>query len=818
MAIFPGTAITPAGGGAGYTIDQSLRFNDDDDAYLNWTPSSDGNRQAWTYSTWVKRGNVGSIDLGIFSADGGSSGGAYAEGIRLNFDKLYLRVNLTTIFNTTALFRDPSAWYHIVVVWDTTNATSSDRVRLYVNGERITAFDTLNLPSLNDNSGAFNRGGTIVHRIGEYGCIGCYDYKFDGYMAEVHFIDGQALDPSYFGETDEDYGHWKPIAYTGSYGTNGFYLDFSNSGSIGEDQAGSNDWTANNLAATDVVLDSPTNNFATFNPVQQTDGVAAFAEGNLWFNMGSTGGYHYIKSTIGMSSGKWYCEFNMGSNSANDYGLSVYSIKRDAISGNLGGYLDSYTVTYHANSYLYWESNQRTTADQGGLSAGDIGMIAVDMDAGKVWFGKNGTWIDSGNPSTGANATYSSLLTYGDTWFFGTYGYYGGTDVWANFGQDSSFAGNKTAQNNTDANGYGDFYYAPPSGFLALCTANLPDPAVVPGENFNTVLWTGDGTDGRAISGVGFQPDLVWVKSRSTDAHNVLNDAVRGHSHNIYSNLTNAENTLALITDFNADGFDVGTASSTLVETNWSGFTYVAWNWKANNTSGSTNTDGSITSTVAANADAGFSIVSYTGTGSAGTIGHGLSSAPDIIILKRRSNLANWLVYSSKLTSATYYLSLNQTIAQSAASTVWNSTDPTSTAFSIGTDDGVNASGNTYIAYCFHSVDGYSKFGSYTGNGSSNGPFVYTGFRPAFVMVKRTDGADDWYIRDSVREPENPTDATIYADLSYAEDTSGGAAYYVDFLSNGFKLKGSGGGFNASGGTYIYACFSEYPFKFTNAR
>ena len=805
MAIFPGTAITPAGG-AGYTIDQSLRFNDDDDAYLDWTPSSDGNRQAWTYSTWVKRGNVGSIDLGIFSADGGSSGGAYAEGIRLNFDKLYLRVNLTTIFNTTALFRDPSAWYHVVVVWDTTNATSSDRVRLYVNGERITAFDTLNLPSLNDNSGAFNRGGTIVHRIGEYGCIGCYDYKFDGYMAEVHFIDGQALDPSYFGEADETYGHWKPIAYEGTYGTNGFYLDFSNSGSIGEDQAGSNDWTANNLAATDVVLDSPTNNFATLNPLAKEVNPPTFFEGNLKAaeTAGTTWrtGYSWL-----MSNGKWYWEITPTATSGG-YNLTKIGIVSEAEN----------TAAANAQNFtkaLWYDmegtKRQGTSATSYGSSytTGDIVGVALDMDSNTITFYKNNVsqgQLDLTALNVGTDNVYLA---------FAVVGYY----AVLNAGQDSSFAGNKTAQNNTDANGIGDFYYAPPSGFLALCTANLPDPAVIPGDNFNTVLYTGNGST-QSITGVNFQPDFVWNKPRSfggspVNGHNTLYDVIRGATKELYSDLTSGEATNGgSLTSFDADGFSVGSEP----RNNASGQTYVAWAWKADNTSGSSNTDGSITSTVAANTAAGFSIVSYTGTGSAATVGHGLSSAPEMVIVKNRGRSAtNWRVYHNGIASdaETDYLTLDSTNAAGDLN-FWNDTAPTSSVFSVFSYDDVGRSGDNYIAYCFHSVDGYSKFGSYTGNGSTDGPFVYTGFRPAFILIKRTDAAYNWILHDADRSPYNPSILELFPNLSSAENEAG--ARGIDLLSNGFKLRGNQNEINTSGNNYIYMAFAEYPFKYTNAR
>jgi len=283
------------------------------------------------------------------------------------------------------------------------------------------------------------------------------------------------------------------------------------------------------------------------------------------------------------------------------------------------------------------------------------------------------------------------------------------------------------------------------------------------------------------------------------------------------SNTTEAEATFTtMLTSFDSDGFTLGDN----VGINGSGYTNLAWNWLAGNGT-STNTDGTITSTVSANQKAGFSIVSYTGTGTNGaTIGHGLSSAPDLLMVKDRSQAVDWHVYHSANTSApeTEYLILNQTLATIDAIAPWNDTAPTSSVFTVGTGVAVNTNGNNYIAYCFHSVEGYSKFGSYTGNGSTDGPFVYTGFRPAFVLWKNTGGIENWLILDTVRDDHNVADHLLYPNLSNAEvfinDGQG-----IDILSNGFKPKVAGGGWiNASGNTFIYMAFTEMPFKYANAR
>jgi hypothetical protein len=331
-----------------------------------------------------------------------------------------------------------------------------------------------------------------------------------------------------------------------------------------------------------------------------------------------------------------------------------------------------------------------------------------------------------------------------------------------------------------------------------------------PSDYFNTVLYTGNGTaigsGGNAITGVGFQPDWTWIKDRtSVNNHNVF-DVVRGVTKGLQTSSTIAEytNTETLST-FDTDGFTVGNSGGLNTNSN----NYVSWNWLADNTSGSSNTDGSITSTISANTTSGFSIVSYTGTGSNATVGHGLGVAPKMVIIKNRTTSAqNWQCYHSAL-GGTKAIELNTTSASYTDSTRFNNTDPTSSVFSIGTATDVNTSSASIIAYCFAEKKGFSKFGSYTGNGSTDGPFIYTGFKPAFLITRRTDSLSNWPIHDTQRSPFNVTEATVYANASDAEVNP--STEDVDFLSNGFKLRSTTGARNSSGGNYIYMAFAEEP-------
>ena len=791
MPLIQGNAKSADAGFYTTEIDQSLRFNDDDSAYLSRTPSSAGNRKTWTWSGWVKRGNLGKTAslMDVIQTSG-------TNWTRFHFnssDKLAFAVEISNVnkfvFVTNQVFRDTSAWYHIVATYDSTQATSTDRFSLYVNGEKITSYATATYGAQNTDS-HFNS--TYEHTIAATNNGLWYN---DCYLAEVNFIDGTALDATSFGEFKS--GVWIPKAYEGSYGTNGFYLPLT---SDANDASGNgNNFTENNLASTDYVLDSPTNNFATLNPLNVGANSATYAEGNLKVSSSSSNGIGGSSTIQIPSTGKWYAEFYYVSSSnleAAMLGISPLASATRTYDWNETGSLGYYSG--NGNKYI----DGSGTAYGSSYTDGDIISILANSDSGEATYYKNGVsqGVITFDPA-------NKLFYAGDG--------HGTTSItWvANFGQDSSFAGNKTAQGNSDANGYGDFYYAPPTGYLALCTANLPDPVASidpaqdgsPQDHFNTVTYTGTGST-QSITGVGFQPDWVWGKRRDGVGQHGIYDAVRGATLELNSASTNAEVTTATgLTSFDADGFSLGSDG----RLNTSSATYVAWNWKANG-SGVSNTDGSITSKVSANTESGFSIVSYTGNGSSATVGHGLNEAPEFIIYKRRDASVNWICSVTFYDGSMDYNFLNTTAAL-ANSTL---SLPTNSVFNLVSSSYTNVSGSDTIAYCFHSVEGFSKFGSYTGNGSADGPFVYTGFRPAFVMVKRTDSAGNWIIHDTQRNTYNVINNGLYPNTSGAENTG----WSLDFTSNGFKQRTTGTGANASGGTYIYACFSENPFKYSLAR
>lgn len=577
-----------SGGADPYVISRSLRFNSADTSYLSKTFSSDGNRRTNTISFWIKK-----VKIDASASFYRIFGSQQASHVYLYEDKIFWDASTTNNNSaagyrwTNRLFRDPSAWYHIVCTLDTTQSTASDRMRLYVNGVEETSFQGTANMGQNDQTG-FSQGSiehTFGYRSSNQGSAGG---ALDAYLADIHFVDGQALAPTSFGETDDN-GVWQPKKFSGNHGTNGFHLDFKDNSSdaaLGYDAAGSNNFTVNNLTAT----------------------------------------------------------------------------------------------------------------------------------------------------------------------------------------------------------------------VPGLATAN---------QGMDVVTYTGTGS-AQSIGGLAFQPDFVWLKRRSATGNHCLSDSVRGFgasgsSKLIYSDATNSEDTgnTQIITAFNSDGFTLGTNGII----NGSGSTHVAWCWKAGGAA-SSNSNGTITSSVSASTTYGFSVVTWTGagTGSAKTVGHSLGAVPKFIISKSRSLSDNWGCYHVSLGN-TKDIFLNTTAASRSYPT-WNNTDPTSSVFSVGQTGQVNEAGATYVAYCWSEISGFSKFGSWTGNGSSTGPTITTGFKPRFLLWKK-DGVANWYIYDTERQSSNPLNKNLEPNTSDAENTL--TSMNIDFLSDGFQLKGTDGDMNGNGSTYIYAAFAAKP-------
>jgi len=578
-------------------------------------------------------------------------------------------------------------------------------------------------------------------------------------------------------------------------------------------------------------------NFATWNPLARTNPSLSYAgstflQGNTKF-AGTTGGNSVGMSTLYMTSGKWYAEFYQSGSPAGGwpaYGIIKAENATEAQNvSNIQNKTYESHITHTGYHSKFGDTNSGTnTGDT--FTAGDIIQIAVDIDAGKAWWGKNNTWTQSGDPANGNNP--NDTFTAGTEITFYTSAYNGCGYIIINAGQDDTFGGAITATGNADGNGFGVFKYAPPTGFLSLASSNLSisddiDPAQTdddyPSKQFGVVTYTGSSTSAQTITGLGFKPDLVWAKMTNSSQRNFLTDTNRGITKHLFSDASSDEetdssmgNTNPIYTAFNDDGFVFGTSGS---GPNDSSRQYVAWCWKGAGGVNASNAEGSTTCSTQANVKGGFSILTYTGTGSAATLGHGLDSAPEFILAKRRSSPdQTWKTYHVSM-GATKYLTLNDGTSQGTSSGMWNDTAPSTTLISIGNESNVSTTSKDYVIYAWHGVEGYSKFGSYVGNGNSDGSFVYTGFRPRMIFTKRFDGGtENWGVFDTARATYNPTSAHSDGQIVWDTTSAGtaGSTHGVDFLSNGFKLRGTGGLNNQSGGEYIYGAWGDVSFKYNN--
>lgn len=702
------------------------------------------------------------------------------------------------LLTTTQVFRDPSAWYHIVIAYDSAQATPSNRVKLYVNGNQITAFSSASYPSLNNGS-YFGWINSTSNTIGRF--AGSAIEYFDGHIAEINFVTGIALTPSSFGEINSLTGVWSPKKYSGAYGTNSYYLKFNDNSSvaatgIGKDFSGKgNNWTPNNISITtgatyDSMLDIPTNNYCTLNPLDSAS-ASIVQQGNLYLN-NTASSYLGCRSSLSLNNGKWYWEVETGNATAGVsspmFGIGLNSVGLSVQIGVAGAYVfKANDNTFTSNGTLLW--------DIAGSSPGTILRCAYDSTTGNFWVGNASGWYNStgaltGDPATGANpvVTVPTSATY-----FPIFSCYA-TVIAANFGQRP-------------------FQYTVPQGFFAICSANMSTPTVVNGASaMAATAYTGTGNNSvfyNTVYGTSCQPDIVWIKSRIDATDHALYDFIRGTNQDLASNTTNAEtNELTGLSAFNFTGFTLGS----LAKINTLNSTYIAWQWKAN-ASTVFNTNGTISSSVSSNQSTGVSVLKYFGNSTNSTVGHGLNDIPKFIIVKNKSDSGySWCVYHSEIGS-TSVLFLNTTDSALASGFVWNNTTPTSSVFSIGTAADVNKVSSNFVAYCFSEINGFSKFGKYTGNGSADGQFVYCGFRPRFIIIKCSSATGDWAMIDTTRSPFNVAGITSSANTAAAE----AALLSIDILANGFKIRSATLN-NTSAATYIFAAWAENSIKYALAR
>lgn len=765
------TAIMLAIRKLGHQVQRSLRLRRSASASIVRTFGTSTNPNVWSFSTFVKRGALG-VWQGLFTRQGTASGLWFRD------DDVLIFIGSASVIST-AKFRDPTSNLHVMCTSDGTT------IRIYAN--------TVLVASGSATSG-INAAGT-AHTIGAY--LASSEY-LDGVISHTHFVDGQQLLPSAFVESDAS-GNLRPKAYTGTYGANGTAPDFydpTNLTTLMLDRSGNgNNWTASNISLTagvtyDSMLDVPLGsggsergNYCTWNPLDSVTNKPT--NGNLRVGHNAA---EATRGSIFQSSGKWYYEFvydTLGSGSAIGIGKSNASYTQ-------APGLDAAGYGFNPNTGN--KNNAGVSSAYGSAcTTGDVIGVAWDLDNGKIWWSKNGVWPASGDPAAGTNPAFTGVAGEFAPMF-------GISNVGSGAGGSATF-------------GQRPFAYTPPAGFKGPHTGNLPGPAIDnPSEHFKAVLWSGNATV-RSIGGVGFEPGLVWGKARNSGTANFrMFDVVRGPTKELYSSATIAEATDANgLTSFNSDGFGLGVGASF----NNPGDNYAAWCFKAGGAPVANNL-GSVTSQVSVNALAGLSIVTFTGAGATATVGHGQGAVPKVTIVKQRGASGDWFVYhaGASATPQNGALFLNLTPGFTANSGYWNNTAPTASVFTIGAAGGLNAAGIQHVAYCFSEVAGYSKFGSYIGNGSADGTYVYCGFEPALVIGKRVDGTTNWFAVDNARTPNNPGDLWLLPNGVNAEQSQ----VVCDFTATGFKLRSSLVEFNGGGAQYIFMAFAKTPTKYALAR
>ena len=799
----------------GYVIPQSIRFGGVHPQYMTFSPSPAGDRKTYTLAFWVKF--VESDPGGDYILTTGADANNNCQFARVddgtNISFVFAMKEGAVIKASYEAFdsdqmRDPTGWYHVVWGIDTSQATASDRVKCWVNGVAMTL--TVNTEVAQNYEGPFNNAQT--HYLGTHSWGISYSDQF--YLAEARWIDGQQLAASDFGEFDAN-GHWQPRRYTGTYGDQGWFLDGADNADLGNDVSGNNnDWTETGFATDDQFLDSPTpdaardtGNYAVLNGLGIITQVNAFTElrhgapvdgGLLLDATGGTTGQAPYHATIFPSSGKWYVEGTIEELSSANYPiLGIYMEDGEGIGGFAPG--NNQGMGWWTKAGKVYDAELKTSVEltMSTVSTNDVIGMAIDIDNGKLYFSLNGVWENSGDPVAGTGYVNTVL-----------------SDI------QNKRVCVSCAVANTDARirmnfGQTPFNSTPPVGFKAIATQNLPNPAIPdPTRHFETIAYTGDGNSGREINGLSFRPDMIWFKQRSLTDQHWTHDVIRGADHYL-SRPGNSGSTLFSPNEgcqsFDADGFTLGNHAGW----NQNAATYVAWCWKAGG-AGVANNDGSVTATVSVNTTAGFSVVKYTtpsGT-AAYTVGHGLGVKPAVVIYKDMQYVNDWQMWHQDLTGggADKHISPSTTAAEATSTTIWNNTEPTASVFS-GKSGAQNAN-TDHIAYIWAEVEGFSRFGRYQGNNDVDGPFVYCGFRPALVWIKRISGVGDWFIWDNKRSPANAVDGNLWLSLTTTETT----ADSIDLLANGFKLRRSGTGANGSGDAYIFAAFAEAPFKYARAR
>ena len=802
--------VTPDSALGGKKIEKSLTFDENNQTTLICNLGSSGdatNRKKTTLSFWIKllRPKQG---RGVITA-AASGTGASATGTRfhLNSDgtwKFATQVSNSTVWaiDSDRIYTDTNAWYHVVMQLDTTQSTASNRVKIYVNGNQDTTFSG-SYPSQNyDDYWSFGNW-----RIGDYGGDYGYYYGSRFMIADIYLLDGQSLDPTYFAFTETQTGIWTPKDYTGAFGDHGFHLEFKDDSAatattMGKDTSGNaNNFTPSNFSASgdgkSIKSDTPTNNKTTIDGTLAWTYDAAGAnlrEGNL--KLTGSQGWKNISTFKIDGTEKLYYEF-VNTTAAGWQCLGILVITKGDLRNLSSALTDSRVYGFASTQATYFGGSYTSTSDVPSWSTNDV--MSIKYEKGILRLYKNGSLATA--TASGIDQTKEIYAYIANDNASTPVGYVRfDKDSWtqsANAGVDYTWQLSET-------------------GLVSSPTLIRPQ------RHFDTVTFTGNGSTGQSITSLEFQPDLIWLKNRSATNNHAMVNSVVGRAKGLYPDSNSAEfnsSTGRDVASFDISGFTVGEPEQAS-STNNNGSNIVAWCWKAGGSSTVTNNDGNNTSQVSVNAEAGFSILTYTGNGTNNsniTMGHGLGKKPGWVIIKNRDSTADFVTWITGIGGSAddnqKNLGLNVTSQAGQNSDQFRYTDSSVIAVrsTDSTNGKVNKNGDNYVAFCWIEIPGYSKFGIYTGNGSTDGPMVDLGFRPAYILLKRADGSAPWRIFDNKRpdiSEYNNNTYRLHADDTTVEATS---IPYMDFLSNGFKIKDNGSYINGSGNDYVYATFAAQP-------
>lgn len=802
--------VTPDSALGGKKIEKSLTFDENNQTTLICNLGSSGdatNRKKTTLSFWIKllRPKQG---RGVITA-AASGTGASATGTRfhLNSDgtwKFATQVSNSTVWaiDSDRIYTDTNAWYHVVMQLDTTQSTASNRVKIYVNGNQDTTFSG-SYPSQNyDDYWSFGNW-----RIGDYGGDYGYYYGARFMIADMYLLDGQSLDPTYFAFTETQTGIWTPKDYTGTFGDHGFHLEFKDDSAatattMGKDTSGNaNNFTPSNFSASgdgkSIKTDTPTNNKPIINGLLNWTYDAngdTLREGNL--KLTGSQGWKNISTFKIDGTEKLYYEF-VTNPMAGWQLLGILVITKGDLRNLSSQLTDSRVYGFASTQATYFGGSYTSTSDVPSWTNNDV--MSIKYEKGILRLYKNGSLATAA--ATGIDQT---------------------KEIYAYIANDN--ASTPTGYVRFDKDSWTQSANAGVDYTWQLSETGLvSNPTLIrPQRHFDTVTFTGNGSTGQSITSLEFQPDLIWLKNRSATNNHAMVNSVVGRAKGLYPDSNSAEfnsSTGRDVASFDISGFTVGEPEQAS-STNNNGSNIVAWCWKAGGSSTVTNNDGNNTSQVSVNAEAGFSILTYTGNGTNNsniTMGHGLGKKPGWVIIKNRDSTADFVTWITGIGGSAddnqKNLGLNVTSSAGQNSDQFRYTDSSVIAVrsTDSTNGKVNKNGDNYVAFCWIEIPGYSKFGIYTGNGSTDGPTVDLGFRPAYILLKRADGSAPWRIFDNKRpdiSEYNNNTYRLHADDTTVENTG---VPYMDFLSNGFKIKDNGSYINGSGNDYVYATFAAQP-------